>query len=56
MKRLGIIMLVGTVYLAVWAYIKDRPTRTNTKDSDGLKYDTCTTTEWNFISMASKQP
>ena len=53
-KRLGIIMLIGTIYLAVWSFIKDRPTKVTVKDSIGLKYDTCTTTEWNFISMASK--
>ena len=54
-KRLGIIMLIGTIYLAVWSFMRDRPTKVTVKDSVGLKYDTCSTTEWNFISMASKQ-
>ena len=55
MKRLGIIMLIGTAYLAAWALQKDQsPKQHVTLDTLGLKYETCTITEWNFISMASK--
>lgn len=54
MKRLGVIMLVGLSYLAAWALQKDHPRQEVPPALDplGLKYETCTITEWNFISMA----
>lgn len=55
MKRLGIIMLVGTTYLIAWSLRRDDSPREQLKfDPDGLKYETCTITEWNFVSMACK--
>lgn len=56
MKRLGIIMLIGIFYLIAWAFRKDdSPQKEQKYDPFGLKYETCTVTEWNFVSMASKQ-
>lgn len=55
MKRLGIIMLIGTTYLIAWALRReDSPKNEQKYDPFGLKYETCTITEWNFVSMASK--
>jgi len=55
MKRLGIIMLIGLSYLAAWSLQKDAsPRQYVALDPLGLKYETCTITEWNFISMACK--
>lgn len=55
MKRLGIIMLAGTLYLILWALRRDDSPRQEQKyDPFGLKYETCTITEWNFVSMACK--
>ena len=50
-------MIVGLSYLAAWALQKDQsPRQFVALDPLGLKYETCTITEWNFISMASKNP
>lgn len=54
MKRLGLIMLGGTIYLAAWTLRKvDSPKEESKLDSNNLRYETCTVTEWNFGSMAS---
>jgi hypothetical protein len=54
MKRLCIIMLIGVSYLAAWSFQKDQsPREFVALDPLGLKYETCTITEWNFISMTS---
>ena len=56
MKRLGLIMLSGTIYLAAWTLRKfDSPKEESKQDSNNLRYETCTVTEWNFGSMASKK-
>ena len=56
MKRLGIIMLIGTVYLMCWSVRKyDSPREIEQLDPDNLKYQTCTITEWNYISLLSKK-
>ncbi|CAF0705407.1 unnamed protein product [Brachionus calyciflorus] len=53
MKKLAIIMLAGTAYLILWALRKiDSPREEVKLDPNGLKYETCTITEWNFVSMA----
>lgn len=53
MKRLGAIMGIGTGFLAAWALQKEQSPRGFTAyDTQGLKYEMCTITEWNFISMA----
>lgn len=55
MKRLGIIMLIGTTFLIAWAFRRGESPRQEVRyDPMGLKYETCTVTEWNFVSMASK--
>ena len=54
MKRLCIIMLIGVSYLAAWSLQKDQsPREFVALEPLGLKYETCTITEWNFISMTS---
>ncbi|RNA23662.1 G-coupled receptor -like protein [Brachionus plicatilis] len=53
MKRLGIIMGIGTAYLIIWALRRvDSPRGEQRLDPFGLKYEACTVTEWNFVSMA----
>ena len=48
-------MLIGLSYLAAWSLQKDAsPRQYVALDPLGLKYETCTITEWNFISMACK--
>ncbi len=55
MKRLGIIMAAGTIFLVVWTLKRDdSPKQETRKDTIGLKYETCTISEWNFVSMACK--
>ena len=55
MKRLGIIMAIGTVYLLIWSIRKvDSPKEIDAYDNSNLMYKMCSITEWNFISMASK--
>lgn len=55
MKRLGIIMLIGTVYLLIWGIRKvDSPREIEVYDTNNLIYKMCSITEWNFVSMASK--
>ena len=55
MKRLGIIIAIGTVYLLIWSIRKvDSPKEVDVLDANGLMYKMCSITEWNFISMASK--
>ncbi len=51
LNRLALIMLVGTVYLMFWALRKDGPHEMEMTDVDGLKYSTCTVSEWNYISI-----
>ncbi len=54
-KWLGIILLIGTTFLIAWAFRKDESPRQETRfDPNGLKYETCTISEWNFVSMASR--
>jgi hypothetical protein len=56
MKRLGIIMAIGTVYLIIWSIRKvDSPKEIEIYDTNNLMYKMCSITEWNFISMASKK-
>ena len=56
MKRLGIIMAIGTVYLMIWSIRKvDSPKEIEVYDTNNLMYKMCSITEWNFISMASKK-
>lgn len=55
MKRLGIIMLIGTVYLLIWGIRKvDSPREIEAYDTNNLMYKMCSITEWNFVSMASE--
>lgn len=55
MKRLALIMLGGTVYLVIWALRRhDSPRAVELTDINGLKYTTCTITEWNYMSMLSE--
>jgi len=51
LKRLGLVMLVGAAYLGFWAVRADSPREIEARDVDGLKYLTCTVTEWNYISL-----
>lgn len=55
LKRLGIIIIVGTIYLLCWILRRtDSPREMERYDVNNLKYLSCTTTEWNYISMLSK--
>ncbi len=55
LKWLGIILLIGTIFLVAWSFRKYESPREQLRyDPAGLKYETCTITEWNFVSMASK--
>ena len=55
MKRLSVIMVVGTVFLVIWALRKDgSPRAVELRDVNNLKYLSCTITEWNYISQLSK--
>lgn len=48
-------MLIGTTFLIAWAFRRGESPRQEVRyDPMGLKYETCTVTEWNFVSMASK--
>lgn len=48
-------MAIGTAYLIIWAVRRvDSPREEQRLDPFGLKYETCTVTEWNFVSMACK--
>lgn len=52
MKRLSVIMVVGTVFLVIWALRKDgSPRAVELRDVNNLKYLSCTITEWNYISQ-----
>ena len=55
-KWLGIILLIGTTFLVAWGLRKDESPKNQLRyDSNGLKYETCTINEWNFVLMASKE-
>ena len=55
MKRLGILMLIGALFLIAWALRRtDSPHEIELTDINGLKYLSCTITEWNYISLISK--
>lgn len=46
-------MAIGTAYLTIWALRRvDSPRDEQRLDPFGLKYEACTVTEWNFVSMA----
>jgi hypothetical protein len=52
-KRLIIILSIGATFLAAWTGMQNRPTPEIKIDANNLKYNTCSVTFWNFISMAS---
>lgn len=52
MKRLSVIILVGTIFLIVWALRKnDSPREVELRDINNLKYLSCTITGWNYFSQ-----
>ena len=53
-KWLLLIVAIGSAFLLNWALSNElRPKPEVRYDQLGLKYFTCSITEWNFISMAS---
>ena len=55
MKRLGVLMLAGTIFIVVWVLrTEDSPRMVVRRDNFDLKYETCSITVWNFVSMSSK--